>query len=574
MSDRSKLEAANPPSLDSPAPGSPTTCASAGDLAERSHARRQVAIALALTLLGLGVSLALGIASNGVYMDDDVSHHMFARDAWTDANALLHSWARPGFTLPMCVAAHFFGFAGSRVLSALMTAGVAWLAFCISRRIASPGADWPAWAPLAVWAQPLVLVLSFTSLTETPAALYLALGMWLHLRGNRVWACAFYSLLFVTRYETLALAPLLGGAVAYDALRLSRWRIGDALKRWWLWAAAMAMLWAPVAYLAAASMVSLEPDGSPWTLFSRQYTREYGSGAIWHFLSIWPEGAGLGLLALAAAGSIALGRRAWLSTAVIVALVALHSYLFWRGSFATGGYARFLVPLAAPLGMLTAAGANHAWRARSRWASAVVPLVIGGLWALTLLTWRNVLLPFEWSKWACELALGGLSVSVALAVGIGLVGQAWRRLPSRACVAVAMVVLAVQLVAQVRPMDLRRERFHRVVSDTVTALAKGPYAERPGISQHVLICFLREGVEAASGNVDAMDQWRDAPPGTLFFWENKYCYKSHEMPSTLALCEQLQEHGRLVHEEEYETAVVQVFEKLASSPSDEGAQTR
>ena len=121
------------------------------------------------------------------------------------------------------------------------------------------------------------------------------------------------------------------------------------------------MLWAPVLYVLAAWMADLPKADSPLHMFSRDYTAVYGSGPLHHFLSVWPLAGGLGLLVLAIGGMIAWGRRAWLATALTVSLVALHSVLFWRGSFATGGYARFLVPLAAPVAVLAVGGIRGAW---------------------------------------------------------------------------------------------------------------------------------------------------------------------------------------------------------------------
>lgn len=505
------------------------------------------------------VSLLLGAVSDGVYMDDDISHYLLARDGWTDVGALLHSWARPGYNVPAAPVAYYLGMEGARALSAAMTALTAWLAFAIARRIAREGAIWPALAPLAVWAQPLVLLLSYTTLTETPAALYLALGLWLHLTGRRVGACAAYSAMFVTRYETLALAPLLAAAVAWDALRLSGWRVGRALSRWWVWASAPALLWAPAAYLLAAWSADLPAGASPWTLLSRDYTQEYGRGVACHFLAVWPQAAGLGLLGLAACGAAWLGRRAALPSLLIAALVGLHSYLFWKGSFETGGYARFLVPLAAPLGVLAAGGAARAWRATPGRA----PAAIGATFAAIALCWHWVWVPLEYWLVATVL-LAGTVVGLVLSAGL-LAGRPRARTTlSRSCAVLAGALLAIQLAGQIHPLDLRDDRFHEVVARAVNDLSTGPYADRPAIAQHVLIEYLRDDVIGAGGNEHAMKLWLDAEPGTLMFWENKYGYKPHAIDSTRALYAALHRWGRVVHRQACHEppAVVEVFEKL------------
>ena len=179
-------------------------------------------LALSLTLGGLAVALLLGAASDGFYHDDDITHFLFARDAWTQPRSMWHWWSRPGYNIPTMLVAHFFGVLCCRFFSALQTAAVAFLAYLIARRLARY-AGVPAYvaalAPALVWVQPLAMTLASTTLTETTAAVYVTLAVWLYLRGNRIWACAALSPAFVTRYETMALAPIVAGAVVYDCLR-------------------------------------------------------------------------------------------------------------------------------------------------------------------------------------------------------------------------------------------------------------------------------------------------------------------------------------------------------------------
>ena len=524
-------------------------------------ARRHGRLAAALVLAGLAVSLLLGALSDGVYQDDDICHFLIARDGWTSVPQLLHAWARPGYNLPTAPVAHFLGMPGCRVLSSLMTAGVAYLAFLIARRLARPGARWPILAPLLVWAQPLVLTLSFTTLTETPAALYVALGLWLYLRGNRVWACAAFSAMFVTRYETLALGLIVAAACVVDALKQNRWKIGPTLTTGWLRGCAAAMLWAPAAYVLAAAGTELTPDASPLTLFSRDYTTEYGSGSPLHFLSVWPEAAGLGVIALAAAGAVALRRKAWLLTTLTAALVALHSYLFWAGRFETGGYSRFLVPLAAPLAVLAAAGLARAWAAKDRAAAAMIPIVVGGLSALSLVSWPWLLGPH--SYWAIYVATVSGILTGLLALLIVAGPTDWRKLSSRAAASVACLLLTLQLAVQVRPLPLLCDALHRVVARSVWAVQDEPYADRPAFSQHVLVHYLRRGAASILSNQHAIDTWRDAEPGALFFWESKYCRKPLDPDGTALLLDELTRLGREIHRTQEDDTWAIVFERTA-----------
>lgn len=544
----------------------------------RGDGRRQTLLAAALTIGGLTVALVLGLLSDGFYQDDDVCHYLFARDAWTSIDCLLHQWARAGYNLPTTIVAHFFGVEGCRVFSALQTAGVAWLAFLIARRIAAGMGGqswWAALAPAFVWAQPLTMTLALTTLTETPAALYLALGMWLYLRGNRVWACAAFSALFVTRYETMGLAPIIAGAVLFDAFKAGGWKFRKALKCPWLWGCAAAMVWGPALYAGAAYLAEVSPDASPLAMFSRSYSPEYGSGSPGHFLSVWPEAAGLGVLACAVTGAVWLHRRAWLATALTAGLVALHSWLFWRGSFATGGYARFLVPLSAPVAVLAAAGFYGAWRATNRYVVAILPAVAAGWLTLVILRWW-MFLPMVFRPSAGRFALMLAAPLVLAALLALLLHRVVVRWVGRLAALAAVVFAAGQIASQVHPMTLVCDKNHYVVHRAVRAIEQSEYRDRPGITQHVLVRFLRRNTTALYGNSHALAMWRKAQPGTLFFWENKYCYKPHEMESTELLWQEMWRLGRQVHKSEQMSAVAVVFERrgdTSSRPSTEVATT-
>jgi len=139
----------------------------------------------------------LGWLSQGALQADDITHHLMARFAWRDPRFLLDCWGRPGFTL-----LHFplarFGMFGSRVTSALLSAGSAWLAYLLARRL---GVRRPYLAPLLLYAQPLFTMLAFTSLTETALAFYFVLALWLWSRDRLMLSAAVISLGMVTRHE-------------------------------------------------------------------------------------------------------------------------------------------------------------------------------------------------------------------------------------------------------------------------------------------------------------------------------------------------------------------------------------
>lgn len=502
---------------------------------------RYIALAACLTLVGLGVSLAMASVADGFYQDDDACHYLFARSSWRDVPTMLHWWARPGHNLPMMFAARLGGMFGCRVLSALMTAATAWLAWCVARRVIG---DTPAAAvaPLLVWVQPLVMTLSTTTLTETPAALYLVLGAWLLLRGNTLWAAAAWSLLFVTRLETLALAPLFAGAFAWDAWKNSGRSVAKAMRQPRLWASAALLLWAPAAYVLAAAMVDMPPDGDPLLLFSRSYDTQYGTGPLHHYPAIWPVAAGFGVLTLAVVGAVRLGRRVWFSSAAVFGLLALQAVLFRFGLFATGGYARFMVPAAGLLAVLAAGGLHVLLSNPSRTTVAAAAALTGAWLGLSGMV---------------ATAHMGLSAVLVLAavtpfVIFALVAASQDRHTARTgrVLAVVLVVLAVgQAAAQVRPPRLSESPMHRLIADAVGAVEDSAHAGNPMLTQHVVAHCLADGTLPAFSIADSIDKWRRADDGTLFLWESKYCQKDHERQESELLLDELDGLGGMIFQD-------------------------
>ncbi len=499
--------------------------------------RLQEKLALLLTFCGLAVAIILGLRATGFHQDDDITHYLIACDGWNSAYQAWHSWGRPSFTLPAAVVAHFFGITGCRIFSALQTAVVAYLAYRIARLICLPtqerpkGVEWvaaiaPALAPAFVWAQPLTMTLAHTTLTETPAAFFLTLGVWLILRGNGVWGCVAVSPMFLARYETLALAPLFAVYLIAEAMMESAARTGSpvcaranwtgALKTPWLWAAALAICWAPLMYEAVTLIPSLS-EQSLHKYLARPYTDKYGSSGWDHYLANWLlYAAGGGVVALAAAGSIRNNRRSILVASLAVGLVGLHTIVYMRGSFESGGYPRFLVPITGMTAALAALGVAALIQMRDRLVIVAVLSVLGA-W----LFWAKVMgegllpVPPEYVPWL----MYGLAALCALAA-IGT--QRIAMVMSYLALAGAAYVICFQAELQIQPLPLG-DGIWKCASETVAEIEKGPYANHQGISTHAMGVFLRPGKNKAVGSYDGgRADWASAKPGTLFFWDSKY----------------------------------------------------
>jgi hypothetical protein len=516
---------------------------------ETQRSNRQAAL---YTVCGLVVSVVFSLISDGFYQDDDITHFLLAKAGWDDPQLLFHWWARPGYNVLTLLPAHWGGFLGCRLFSGVQTALVAFLSYRIARQLFG-ATRWTALVPVLVWLQPLVLRLSTTSLTETPAALFLTLAVSLFVHQRRLWACAAMSLVFVTRYETLALAPIWIVALM---IQTEKDQPGRGLKALWdkrVWLGTLIVLWAPAAYLVAAIGLNLPSDVSPLHLFSRQYTPEYGTGPLYHMIARWPEAAGLSLLVLAFVGLWIHGRRAALPAALVVGLLTLQSLLFWQGGYASGGYPRFMIPVCGLVAVLACGGLRAIWEATASKALFLCGM-IAGVWLLLIAYRFPQFVPWAW-------VVGPAAMFVGLGALAKWAPQWAHRLRVRWLLfgLVALGALA-QVGIQTRVLSLSAEPHHSVVSQAVDVLKARPEGVPRVLSQHVLVTYLMGDLgRTCSGNEEALRQWTEAPSGTAFVWENKYSVKPHEPQTTAALQKALRAHGEsVVHLTEGE-AVVEIF---------------
>ncbi len=546
-----------------------------------SSAARSHLLAAGLTLLGLLAAVILALSSDGFYHDDDVTHYLFARDAWSQPAALWHWWARPGYNLPAMLVAHFFGVFGCRLFSALQTAAVAYLSYRIARRL-TRSVDLPdsvaALAPALVWLQPMAMTLSYTTLTETPAALYLTLGVFLYLRGNRVWGCAALSCMFITRYETMALTPVLAAAVVYDALRANGYRVGGALRALrarWAWACIPALLWAPALHAAASAIAQLPPQDSILHIFTRSYSGEYGRGAWSHFLVRWLLAAGAGTLALAAAGALRLGRRGLLVTAMAGGLVVVHTAIYLFGSFASGGYERFLVPVCGMVAALAAVGLGAAWyQPRRHGAEAVVIVLSMSLFTVPQYApYVSRFAPWlgPWPSMDRVIAVVGL---LLLLLGCLMLARAGARRAVLAWPAagLAVALVAVQAGAMIRPLTFASSPLSTAVKRCVEEVRHLPGGGNAALSTHVLVRLLRDDVQLVADVADARRRWRRARPGTLFYWDSKYGGDPARQDHRTPLYRQLARRARLLSEHWVQRRGAVVFLRLPDPPATGSAE--
>jgi len=509
-----------------------------------------------LLITWAGAVLAvLAFFSDGAYHDDDLTHYLFARDSWRDPSCLLNAWGRPGFTIPYALVAWVgdtaAGFTACRLLSVAITAYTLVLVAQIAQGLvgARPRGAGSIDVALAsettavVWllAAPLFVHLGTTTLTETICALYLAAGTRALVRGRPGVAAAWIALAPLARHEAIVLV------VACAAL--FAWRRE--------WRAVLFLSWALVAANVIAAVLGWSLPSAVLFEGQPEGAAKYGTGSLTFYLVRWVEACGPLVVVLAGAGGVGLlqgaspgwaqvlrsnwqsddGRR--LTRALIglggLGYVALQTLLYYRNTHASGGYARFLVPVAPWMAL-------SAWEGARRLAAAPSPALRIALFATGLLLATAVVaerglflakletiappgilgvLP-SLADWVTSLAVLGAALL--------LVALRWPR-AGQGVLAVLLALQVVQVAFFLRPHRLGA-RPRAVVEATREAL-RSTATSTPLYSWSVWASYetrnvLGDGPIGPSAHEslytglhdDDVAPWLEALPGSLLVWDD------------------------------------------------------
>jgi hypothetical protein len=462
---------------------------------------------------GLVLTILLGLFSDGVYHDDDLTHFLMARwSAWFPAY-LLHVWGRPGLTLPMAavswlpdsaMAWHF-----ARALSAVVTALTALMA---ARLAGTIGLRHPWWVVVACYLQPLNALLAATTLSETFTAFYLIAAVCL-LREKRLWfASLVFSLCLLTRHEAVVFLPLWVFALAQcDGLR---WRkfVGGLLA-----------IWAPLVH-----------NVLHWQFFGqwpvRMFTVPHGSS---EYLSTGPlayipdalYALTPAVACLALLGLITLvRRRVFLVPAIGAVFFLTHLTIKALGVYASGGYGRFMVAVAPFTAVMAVAGLEHLLerptsRVSRRWAWGWLALTLAVAWLACEVERRAGRLPAmreEW-VWAGRAVLG---LMLVLSMIPFLLEARGTTAPFRSALLITLALASAgQGLLIVRPLRLRADQ--KAVNETVAWMRERNLVQRPFFATNPWFAHflgLVENPRAYKGPVLLASM----PVGTIFVWDSNY----------------------------------------------------
>lgn len=491
---------------------SPTRSASRGQALSTQHSALSTQLAYALLAVGAATTIACGLASpEGIHHFDDLTHYLMAKWAWRWPAYLLNDWARPGFNVLYFLPAGL-GWPACRVLSAVLAAVSAWLAF---RSAQSLGLR-HSWAVVPLcYVQPLFFQLAQTTLTETTLGFYLMAAVYLAIRGNWGWSAAFISLGTVARHEAVIFVPL---------WIILAWRERIAL--WRLWPVVLA----PAATNIGAVLAGMSP--AIVQMLSPKPSEQYGRGGWLTFFVRAMQAWGPGVLVLVMVGlrPLAKSRGGRIIAATAAAYFCTHAAIRALGLFNSGGYARFIVPICPLVAIAALAGWLKLRSTDQRERRTAVMAAAGFMILLWIAMERQLALYAARldevaelpEVYAAKVAIRVTTVLVVVAAIASAGFGSWRRSPSLGTAlmpAVLVAITALTCFKLCRPLARPAEAY--IIDDLKRWLAASGFADREIITSHVWVSYAM-GQALPPTRPSVREQLDRAPPGTLFVWDEQF----------------------------------------------------
>lgn len=319
-------------------------------------------------LLGLGFLIGFLwplyrlIYSTGWILDDEISHFLFSQAVTHWPEILLDEWARPGRNLIHSIIAPF-GLTATRIYTLILST----VAVFISYRVALLLNIRHAWTiPFLLCFQPWYPELSYPVLTQAPFMLVWILAIYLALL-NRLHLAAFaFGYLSLIRYEGIFITALWGLWIVFQQggfvhgliIKQKLPQIRSSLKQN-LFLGLSTIL--PILFLNFCAYFI--QGRVPFNIyFDHNPTDIYGSGSLFHYFPMIPSSVGELTLCLSAIGLFFILIKKLNHWTLILftysAYFVLHSVIYWKGSFASGGYYHFLMPMAPLFALLAAVTIN------------------------------------------------------------------------------------------------------------------------------------------------------------------------------------------------------------------------
>ncbi|CAN5508730.1 hypothetical protein BH09VER1_BH09VER1_54130 [soil metagenome] len=305
-----------------------------------------------VSLFAMGLlGVALLFLFPGSAEQDAPYHFVEAQRAWAEPIHFVKVWARPFYTTLFSGPA-LLGLAGARFLALAIGLVIAWQTWKLAHDLALPRA-WLA-TPLLL-AQPNFLQLYPDLLTEPSFALLFVLALRLHLHGWIKCGMLVASLLPLARPEGFFLGVLWG-----------LWILGEA---WQDRSLAGAIRAIPSTLLLASGSVfwwlaALVITGDPLFILhdwpQQWHQGTYGFGSIFSYAArAWEFAGPLLIVPLLVGLALKFREARWFPiVSPVVLLFLLHSIFRVFSLFGEAGYPRYMVSVSPALAVLTLAGWN------------------------------------------------------------------------------------------------------------------------------------------------------------------------------------------------------------------------
>jgi hypothetical protein len=354
--------------------------------------QREFRPALLAIALFAALSLYCGLRSEGFIAADACTHYLAARYAWQSPINFVDVWNRPLVTLLYAGPAWIGGRAAVRALCMVVAVGCGLVGWSIAR---GQGLKQPVLALIFTLGQPLLFLHSFDAMTELPFALVLGLAF-LAWQKKQYWLAA-----ALVAWTPLA-RPEGFGFVAMTAFGLL------VSGKWW----PIVLLPMPIILwdLAGWQITGHSHPWWRWLIDSWPYSEQslYGRGYLLTFVALMPAVVSPIVLPAVIVGVCRsfvpapladttvkprppgrtlqiLGNHKslciFLTAAIPMFVLIVHSLLYWRGKMASFGEPRYMLVVAPFWGVLAARGWQFVWdrlhwQHALRWAGGAVMLPI------------------------------------------------------------------------------------------------------------------------------------------------------------------------------------------------------
>jgi hypothetical protein len=491
-----------------------------GESLHQGNAERSGSDVIAAVAAVFLLTVILGLWSDGVYHDDDLTHFMMARWARWCPEYLLHLWGRPGLTVPLASVSWIgdaaTGWHLARLLSAVVTAVTAYLAARLATRLGIG----PAWlVALMCGLQPLNVVLGATTLTENFTAFYLVAAVLLLAGGRPTLGSAVFSIALLTRHEAMVFLP-----IWFLALLAGNFSVRRKIS------AFIAAVSAPLVHNVIFRIVF--EDWPVTMLFRPQGSSEYPPTSLLGYVPHALEAVPPVLAGLAVIGAFVLLRQGRaLIPAIAGVYLATHVAIKAFGVYASGGYGRFMVAIAPFVAILAVAGLSEiAGRTRRRSSCRWGWIAMAAVWAIGLLAFEiersagRIGLHDSRAIWAMR----GVAAAAVLLTALSAFAASGRSLLPQMTAAFLVVTCLIQWAVLVRPMRLHDEQ--RQVYDVVAWLKSQGLDKQPLFTTNPWATYFLNLVELPRAHKGPR-LLASMPVGTIFVWDSLYSPSDyHHLP--------------------------------------------